>query len=134
MLGASGTRLNESYSKFVLFFFGVFDFFVSFMTFVFYAPSISGSVYVIWSYIFSGDSYGFVNGWLRKLGLISQPIQFLTDPAYTLQILMIVQLWLSLGTAFLSFIAGLQGVDRSLYEAGAVDGLKNRWQELWYMK
>lgn len=105
----------------------------TFMTFVFYAPSISGSVYVIWSYIFSGDSYGFVNGWLRKLGLISQPIQFLTDPAYTLQILMIVQLWLSLGTAFLSFIAGLQNVDTQMYEAGAIDGIRNRWQELFYI-
>ena len=34
---------------------------------------------------------------------------------------------------FLAFIAGLQTVDRSLYEAGAVDGVKNRWQELWYI-
>ena len=35
--------------------------------------------------------------------------------------------------AFLSFIAGLQGIDRHIIEAGAVDGIKNRWQELWYI-
>lgn len=105
----------------------------SFMTLVFYAPTISGSVYVMWTFIFSGDSYGLINGALRNLGLINKPIQFLTDPKYMLVIIMIVQIWMSLGTAFLSFIAGLQNVDRQLYEAGAIDGIKNRWQELFYI-
>jgi multiple sugar transport system permease protein len=45
----------------------------------------------------------------------------------------VVALWTSLGTAFLSFIAGLQTVDHTLYEAGAVDGVRNRWQELWFI-
>jgi multiple sugar transport system permease protein len=45
----------------------------------------------------------------------------------------VVALWTSLGTAFLSFIAGFQTIDRSMYEAAAVDGIKNRWQELWYI-
>ena len=53
--------------------------------------------------------------------------------SYALIILIIVQLWLSLGVSFLSFIAGLQSVNRELYEAGAIDGIKNRWQELWYI-
>ena len=103
------------------------------MTFVFYAPTISGSIYVVWTYIFSGDSYGLINGFLRQMGLITTPIQWLTDPAYILTIIIIIQLWLSLGTSFLSFIAGLKNVDRQLYEAGAIDGVKNRWQELFYI-
>lgn len=105
----------------------------SVMTLIFYAPSISGNVYFIWQIIFSGDRYGIANGLLIKLGFILEPIQWLKTEQYILPILILVQLWLSLGTGFLAFIAGLQTVDRTLYEAGAVDGVKNRWQELWYI-
>lgn len=100
------------------------------MTLVFYAPSISGALYVIWGFIFSGDSYGVVNGFLMKMGFINEPILWLTDPKYVMGVLIVVQMWLSLGTSFLALIAGLQGVDRSLYEAGAIDGIRNRFQEL----
>lgn len=105
----------------------------AFLTLVFYAPSISGNVYFIWRIIFSGDRYGLANGFLVNLGLIIDPIQWLRTEDYILPILIIVQLWLSLGTGFLAFIAGLQTVDRTLYEAGAVDGITNRWQELWFI-
>ena len=102
----------------------------SLMTLVFYAPSISGALYVIWGFIFSGDSYGMLNGFLMKMGFIAEPVLWLTDPKYILGVLIVVQMWLSLGTSFLALIAGLQGVDRSLYEAGAIDGIRNRFQEL----
>lgn len=105
----------------------------AFMTLVFYAPSISGNVFFIWLMIFSGDRYGIANGFLIKWGLLMEPVQWLKIEAYILPIIIIVQLWLSLGTGFLAFIAGLQTVDRTLYEAGAVDGIRNRWQELWYI-
>ncbi|WP_246563349.1 carbohydrate ABC transporter permease [Paenibacillus montaniterrae] len=105
----------------------------AFMTLVFYAPSISGNVFFIWLMIFSGDRYGIANGFLLKLGILMEPIQWLKEEKYILAIIILVQLWLSLGTGFLAFIAGLQTVDRSLYEAGAVDGIRNRWQELWYI-
>ena len=103
------------------------------LTVIFYAPSVSGNVYFIWTYLFSGDSYGLVNGWLMDLGLIQTPVLWLTDPKYNLAIIIIIQLWLSLGVSFLSFIAGLQGIDQSQYEAGAIDGIRNRFQELWYI-
>ena len=103
------------------------------VTLIFYAPNIAGSVYLIWQVAFSGDSYGWVNGTLLDLGLIDTPILFFQNASYVMPLCIVVALWTSLGTAFLSFIAGLQTVDRSLYEAGAVDGVKNRWQELWYI-
>lgn len=103
------------------------------VTLVFYAPSISGQVYLVWATLFSSDSYGWANAWLIKLGIIAKPINFFQDANYVMPLCIIVALWTSLGTAFLSFIAGLQGVDRALFEAGAVDGIKNRWQELWYI-
>ena len=103
------------------------------VTLVFYAPSISGQAYTFWATLFSGDSYGWVNGWLMQLGFIAEPIQFFQNATYVMPLCIVVALWTSLGTAFLSFIAGLQTVDKSLYEAAAVDGIKNRWQELWYI-
>lgn len=105
----------------------------TFMTLVFYAPSLSGAAYTIWLLIFSGDAYGWLNAYLVKFGIIKEPRLWLQTPQYALIILIIVQLWMSLGVGFLSFIAGLQNVDRTLYEAASIDGIKNRWQELWYI-
>ena len=104
-----------------------------FLTFIFYAPSLTTSVYFVWQLIFSGDSYGIVNGLLMNLGLVSEPVQWLTDPRYNLGILIVVQLWMSLGTSFLAFIAGFQSIDASLYKAGDIDGVRNRYQELLYI-
>lgn len=100
---------------------------------VFYAPSIAGNVYVIFSVLFRGDAYGQVNALLMDMGIIDAPILWFINPTYMLPICMVVILWMSLGTGFLSFVAGLQGVDRSQFEAGYMDGIKNRWQELWYI-
>ena len=103
------------------------------VTLVFYAPSISGQVYLIWKTLFSSDSYGWVNATLIDLGIISEPILWFENAEYVMPLCIVVALWTSLGTAFLSFIAGFQTIDRSMYEAAAVDGIKNRWQELWYI-
>ena len=103
------------------------------MTLVFYAPSIAGNAYLIWTLLFSGDANGYVNAWLIRMGLVTDPIQFFTNSQYMLGILISVILWTSLGTGFLSFVAGFQGVDKSMYEAGAVEGIRNRWQELWFI-
>ena len=103
------------------------------VTLVFYAPSISGQVYLIWGTLFSSDSYGWANATLMKLGIIETEINWFKDEKYVMPLCIVVSLWTSLGTSFLSFIAGLQGIDRALFEAGAVDGVKNRWQELYYI-
>ena len=100
---------------------------------VFYAPTISGSVYTIFAILFSGDGQGWVNSLLMELGITQAPILFLSNPQYMMPTIIGVILWMSLGSGFLSFVAGLQGVDRAQYEAGYVDGVSNRWQELWYI-
>ena len=100
---------------------------------IFYATSISGQEYLIWKTLFSSDSYGWANAVLIKYGFISEPILWFQDADYVMGLCIVVALWTSLGTAFLSFIAGFQTIDRSMYEAAAVDGIKNRWQELWYI-
>ena len=103
------------------------------MVVVFYAPSISGNVYMVWSILFSGDAYGYINALLMNWGIINQPVQWLTDPQTMLPVVILVMLWMSLGSGFLGGGAGLQTVDRSMYEAGYVEGIRNRWQELWYI-
>ncbi len=103
------------------------------VTLVFYAPSISGQVYLVWATLFSADTYGWANAWLMQFGVINEPIAWFKNADYIMPLCIIVALWTSLGTAFLGFIAGLQGIDKSQFEAGAVDGIRNRWQELWYI-
>ena len=99
----------------------------SIWTLIFYAPSIAGNIFYIWTFLFSGDYYGIINAKLMQFGFIKEPID------YVLKVVLLVQIWLSFGAGFLSFIAGLQGIDKSLYEAGRIDGIRNRWQELWYI-
>ena len=102
----------------------------TFFTFVFYAPSMTTSVYVTWQLILSGDSYGYLNAVLMDLGILTSPAQWLTDTNYILTVVIIVQLWMSMGAGFLAIRAGFQNIDKTMYEAGAIEGIKNRWQEL----
>ena len=105
----------------------------TFFTFVFYAPSMTTSVYVTWQLILSGDSYGYLNAVLIDLGILNEPAQWLTETNYILTVVIIVQLWMSMGAGFLAIRAGFQNIDKSMYEAGAIEGIKNRWQELFYI-
>ncbi|MBR1607830.1 MAG: sugar ABC transporter permease [Clostridia bacterium] len=100
---------------------------------VFYAPSIASNAFFIFSIIFQGDAYGYLNSFLLQFGLIDAPILWLLDPKYILPVIIVVSLWMSMGAGFLSFVAGLKGVDHALYEAGYVDGIRNRWQELYFI-
>lgn len=101
----------------------------------FYAPSLTSgtAMSVIWLVIFSGDRYGYINHILISIGLISDPILWTKDPTYILPVIVIISAWMSMGNGFLVFLAGLQNIDPELYEAGKVDGIKNPFQQLWYI-
>lgn len=103
------------------------------ITFIVYSPAMVSNIFFIWLYIFSSDSRGLMNDILLKLGVISDPIEWLSNTQYSFTIVMIVVIWMSFGTGFLSFVAGLKALDHTYYEAAAIDGLKNRWQELYYV-
>ena len=103
------------------------------VVFFFYAPSISGSAFLVFKYLFGDDANGWINAWLIKMNIINQPILFLTNPMNVLKVVVPIILWTSLGAGFLSFVAGLKGIDQSQYEAGYIDGIQNRWQELWFI-
>lgn len=103
------------------------------LSFMFYAPALVGNAYFVWQTAFSGDSYGYVNSLLLSMGIITEPVQWLKNASYVMPIIIIVQLWQSMGVSFLANISGLQNVNGEMYEAGAIDGIRNRWQELWYI-
>lgn len=104
-----------------------------FLTFVFYVPSLVGNALYIWQIMFSGDSYAYINNLLISFGFITEPIQWFQNTTYNFWIILLIQLWMSMGISFLANIAGLQNVSVDLYEAGAIDGIKTRWHELWYI-
>lgn len=103
------------------------------LTFLFYVPALVGNALFIWQVLFSSDSYGYLNNMLISAGLIVEPINWFQDTEYNMTIIIVVQLWMSMGVSFLANIAGLQNVNTELYEAGAIDGIKTRWHELWYI-
>ncbi len=103
------------------------------LSFLFYSPALMGNVYFIWEVFFSGDSYGYANSFLQSLGIITDPIQWFKSTEYSFVLVVIIQLWCSMGVSFLANISGLQNVNEELYEAGAIDGIRNRWAELWYI-
>lgn len=103
------------------------------LSFFFYAPALCGNAYFVWQIAFSSDSYGYVNSLLLSLGLIDSPISWFRNLSYNMPVLILIQLWVSLGVSFLANISGLQNVNQELYEAGALDGIKTRWHELWYI-
>ena len=101
----------------------------------FYAPSITSGIAMssVWMVIFSSDRYGYLNNFLLNMGLIDEPILWNTDPNYIMGVVMFISLWMSMGTGFLVFLAGLQNVPKSYYEAAAIDGVKNKFQELFFV-
>lgn len=104
------------------------------LTVIFYAPSMAGTAVVaVFKQIFSDDAAGYLNAILRNLGITQEAILWLSDGDYVMIVVILASLWTSLGVGFLSFVAGIKQVDSALYEAGSIDGIRNRWQELWYI-
>jgi multiple sugar transport system permease protein len=102
---------------------------------ILYSPSMTASVAmaVVWRTLFSGDQTGYLNSFLMGLGLVAEPIQWLQSPQYLMTIMILVTLWSSMGIGFLAMLAGILDISPELYEAAALDGLKSRWQEIFYI-
>jgi len=102
---------------------------------ILYSPSMTAGIAmaVVWRVLFSGDQSGYLNSLLLNWGLVQEPIQFLTSPEHLMTIMIIVSLWASMGVGFLAMLAGILNIDQTLYEAAYIDGLRNRWQEVFYI-
>ncbi|MCP1310624.1 sugar ABC transporter permease [Paenibacillus tyrfis] len=107
----------------------------AFYTLAMYAPSMTAGIAmsVVWLIMFSGDRLGYLNNFLLNIGYINEPQLWTTSPLYIMKIMIAVSLWSSMGVGFLAMLAGIQNVDRQLYEAGRIDGIRSRLQEIWYI-
>lgn len=109
--------------------------FKKFFALAFYAPSITSGIAmsVIWLYFFSSDANGFVNNFLLNQGMIDKPILWNQDPSKIVYIVVIVSVWMGMGNGFLGFLAGFQNLSSEIFEAGKIDGVSNKFQELVYL-
>ena len=82
---------------------------------------------------FSPDINGFLNHFLFELGVIQKPILWNQDPSKIVFIIVIVSVWMGMGNGFLGFLAGFQNLSAEILEAGRIDGVTNRFQELIYI-
>lgn len=100
-----------------------------------YSPSlVSGvAIQVIWVTLFNGDASGYLNSLLLSWGWIDAPIQWLQDKTYLMMVMIIVTIWGSTGVGFLAMLSGILNIDPQLYEAAYIDGLRTRWQEVFYV-
>lgn len=107
----------------------------NFFSLLIYVPSITSGIAmtVVWMYFFSPDRYGLINNILFELGAINEPILWNLDEDYILIVCIIISIWLSMGSSFLVFLAGLKNTSKELTEAGKIDGIKNDFQELIYI-
>ncbi|TDL33122.1 sugar ABC transporter permease [Jeotgalibacillus sp. S-D1] len=102
---------------------------------IIYSPSMTAGIAmsVVWTIIFSGDETGYLNSLLITFGMIFEPIQFLQSPEYLMTIMIVVTLWGSMGVGFLAMLSGVLNIDSEIYEAGYIDGIRNRFQEIIYI-
>ncbi|SFS55558.1 carbohydrate ABC transporter permease [Paenibacillus sp. BC26] len=100
-----------------------------------YSPSLTAAVAmaVVWLVIFSGNASGYLNHFLMSLAIINEPIQWTQSPHYLMPIMVTVSLWNSMGVGFLAMLAGILNINGEMYEAGYIDGIRNRLQEVWYI-
>lgn len=102
---------------------------------ILYSPSLTSGIMmgVVWKVLFSGDSRGYLNALLINWGLISTPIQFLQSPGWIFGIMIFVGLWSSMSVGFLAMLSGILNINKELYEAAYIDGMKSRFQEIFYI-
>jgi len=105
------------------------------LSLIFYSPSMTTgvTVAVIWRVVFSGDQFGYLNHLLLHFELIDRPLQWLQSPELLMPIMIIATLWGSMGIGFLAMLGGILNIDPEMYEAGYIDGIKNRFQEIIYI-
>ncbi|MBS4200924.1 sugar ABC transporter permease [Bacillus sp. FJAT-49732] len=102
---------------------------------IIYSPSMTAGIAmaVVWTIIFSGDETGYLNSLLITMGVLFEPIQWLQSPHFLMKIMIFVTLWGSMGVGFLAMLSGVLNIDSEIYEAGYIDGIKNRFQEVIYI-
>ena len=96
---------------------------------IYYVPVVSSlaAIAILWQWAYNGD-FGLVNQMLAIVG-IDGP-NWLQDPVWAKPAIIIMAVWKGLGYSMLLYLAAIQSVPRSLYEAASIDGANN-WRQFW---
>jgi putative chitobiose transport system permease protein len=89
---------------------------------LYFVPAVSGSIAIGLSWRWLFERSGFINSMLLSLGVIDQPVQWLTNPSLVLPIAMLLTIWAGFGYYSVIFLAGLQNIPEELYDAARIDG------------
>lgn len=106
--------------------------FKNFFRIIYFIPSVTSviALSVIWKWLFAGEKYGLINHFLIMMGL--KPIDWLMSPVWTLPAIMIMSVWAAIGYNMIIFLAGLQTIPTTVYEAADIDGA-NIWDKFRYI-
>jgi multiple sugar transport system permease protein len=98
----------------------------------FFLPSVTSvvAISVIWKWLYAGGKYGLLNHFLSKIGI--EPIDWLMNVKWTLPSIMMMSIWGGMGYNMILFLAGLQGIPKTYYDAADVDGA-NVWGKFWHV-
>ena len=89
---------------------------------VFYTWALSGfAIGIIWAWLFNGQ-FGMINDLLLKSGIISKPVNFLSNPHYAMIAVIIANIWYGVPYFSVMLLAALQSVPQELYESAQIDG------------
>jgi multiple sugar transport system permease protein len=90
---------------------------------MYYLPGVTSAVAVavVWKWIFNGD-FGLINYYLIQMGVINEPIRWLTDPNLAMPSVIIVSIWGGVGGCMIIYLAALQALPEEIYDAAKVDG------------
>lgn len=100
--------------------------FKNFFKTTFFLPSVTSlvAIAVIWKWLYAGGKYGLLNHILSQVGL--QPVDWLMSVKWTLPAIMVMSIWAGIGYNMILFLAALQGIPATYYDAAEVDGA-NVW-------
>jgi len=106
--------------------------FKSFFRIIYFIPAVTSviALSVIWKWMFAGEKYGLINHFLLAAGF--KPVDWLMSPTYTLPAIIIMSIWAGLGYNMILFLAGLQTIPTTVYEAADIDGA-NLWDKFRYI-
>ena len=96
----------------------------------YFIPSITSLVAVGLGFRWLFQPNGPVNGWIASFGI--EPIPWLSSPIWAMPVLILLSTWKQIGFNLVVFLAGLQTIPISRYEAAELDGA-NRWQKFWHI-
>jgi len=102
--------------------------FKNFFRIIYFIPTVTSviALSVIWKWMFAGGKYGLINHFLMSMGF--KPIDWLMSPTWTLPAIMIMSIWAGIGYNMIFFLAGLQTIPTTVYEAADIDGA-NAWEK-----